>query len=430
MKERPSAARKPSGVGQLSLVEHALCPLDTRSSLVKNLVFDTRYYFTTAGGMRTSSRVRVFCPLGLSATDELYLWGLLALTLAQPDPQPELFATPHWCLRQLGVINQASRRGGRQYRQFAEALRRLSTVTYISDGFYDPVRAEHRRVSLGFFSYSLPEDDSSGRAWLIVWDPLFFRLASATAGHLRFDLALYRQLDTASRRLFLFASKVLSRCPQIRAIPLEEVGINLLGFSPTLTTRQMTAKVRRCLQVLTELQVLVDSEVFRTSPGRYFVRLARGPYFSTSSQRVVRTAPAESPMLETLLSLGFDSAAANRLIGKYPSRLLSEWIDITQAAIERFGPTYFKRSPMAFLVDSVSKATIGQRTPPDWWQELRKTETQRAEMTDGSRHLIARIRTELFGDGTEGHADNDAGDASAPLVPIAEILAGRQSSGD
>jgi len=105
-------------------------------------------------------------------SDELYLWGLLALTLLQPKPEPELFATPHWCLRQLGVINQTNKRGGRQYKQFAEAIRRLSAVTYMNDGFYDPIREEHRRVSFRFFSYSLPVDIQSSRAWRIAWDPM------------------------------------------------------------------------------------------------------------------------------------------------------------------------------------------------------------------------------------------------------------------
>ena len=96
------------------------------------------------------------CPLGLTAHDEFYLWGLLALTFSQPEPESEFHATPHYCLRQLGVIDQHDRRGGRQYRQFSTALERLSAVRYQNQAFYDPVRAEHRRVSFGLFSYSLP----------------------------------------------------------------------------------------------------------------------------------------------------------------------------------------------------------------------------------------------------------------------------------
>lgn len=428
-----SRQRNQIGIGQLSLVEHALCPLDPRTSLVDNLVFDAKYAYTPEGGRRQTALARIFCPLGLSAADELYLWGLLSLTLAQPDAPAELFATPHWCLRQLGMIDHASRRGGRQYRQFSEALRRLSAVTYISDGFYDPIRGEHRRVSLRFFSYSLPCEESSGRAWQIAWDPIFFKLASATAGHLRFDLSVYRQLDPASRRLFLFASKVLPRCAQLKAIPLQDVGTNLLGFSSTLTTRQLTAKVRRCLDSLSQRGVLSEAEVFRTSPGRYFVRMSRGPYFATAPAQLDRPAIVESPLLDPLVAIGFDNDSAARLIRKYPPRMLAQWIDITQAASERFGPSFFKRSPMAFLVDSVSKAAAGERTAPDWWHKLRRAERQRAELTEEGRNVFARIRSELFGaegivQAADGRRQNTPASSPAPLTPLGDVLAGKQTT--
>lgn len=397
MGRRATAIKRTTGIGQLSLVEHALCPLDSRSSLVENLVFDTKYFYSSDSAGRQVSRARIFCPLGLSAADELYLWGLLALTLLQPDPQPELFATPHWCLRQLGVINQINKRGGRQYQQFVDALRRLSTVTYMSDAFYDPIRSEHRRVSFRFFSYSLPLENGSSRAWRISWDPMFFELVKANAGHFRFDLAVYRELDAASRRLFLFASKVLSRRSNLKALPLEHVATNLLGFSATLQTREMKAKVSRCLAKLTEFHILSDAEVFRTSPGKYFVRMSRGPYFAEKAKREYAPTPHDSPLFETLLGIGFEEDAAARLIRKYPARLLSEWADITQAAEERFGKSFFNKSAMAFFVDSVANAAAGSRTAPDWWQELKRSEKQEQAMSVESRRIFSQIRRELFG---------------------------------
>ena len=93
MTGKATQSRKTTGIGQLSLVEHALCPLDARKSLVENLVFDSKYSFTSSSGERSTAMARVFCPLGLSAADELYLWGLLALTLIQPDPPPALYAS-------------------------------------------------------------------------------------------------------------------------------------------------------------------------------------------------------------------------------------------------------------------------------------------------------------------------------------------------
>ena len=117
------------GMGQLSFVEHALCPLDSLlSSVNRSAVHLTSHQFADKTGKRGIARVRISVPLGLTPTDEFYLWGLLALTCSQPDPSPEFSATPHYCLRQLQIIDQHSRRGGRQDRQFAESLARLAAV--------------------------------------------------------------------------------------------------------------------------------------------------------------------------------------------------------------------------------------------------------------------------------------------------------------
>lgn len=420
MAARNTATKRTTGIGQLSLVEHALCPLDPKASLTENLVFDSEYHYYLNSDSKRSARARVFCPLGLSAADELYLWGLLALTLLQPNPEPELFATPHWCLRQLGVINQTSKRGGRQYKQFAEAIRRLSALTYMNDGFYDPIREEHRRVSFRFFSYSLPVNLESGRSWRIAWDPIFFEMVQAAAGHFRFDLAIYRELDAASRRLFLFCSKVLPRRSHLNALRLEHVAINVLGFSSSVATRDIKVKVSKCLQNLIDLGVLSDAEVFKTSPGRYFVRLSRGSYFAQKSPRAYIAAAEDSPLFETLQSIGFEEAAAARLISKFPSRLLAEWADITQAAIERFGVSYFHKSPMAYLVDSVTKAAQGTRTCPDWWQDLKRAERQELEMTVESQRVFTQIRAELFGDVVEPTSPTKR--AEGPLASVSQIL--------
>ena len=119
-----------NGLGQLTLVEHALCPVDSRAGLVENLVFDASYPFKTTDGRWRRAKARVICPAGLSPNDEFYLWGLLALTLEQPDSDAELLATPHYCLRQLGLISDGTRIGGRQYQDFRSAIERLSLVSY------------------------------------------------------------------------------------------------------------------------------------------------------------------------------------------------------------------------------------------------------------------------------------------------------------
>ncbi len=154
-----------TGLGQLTLIEHALCPLDPRAALVANLVHEVEYGFTDTHRQQRRAQARLSCPLGLSAHDEFYLWGLLALTLGQRPADPEFCATPNYCLRQLGVIDPHARRGGYQYQQFAQAVERLALVRYRADHFYDPVRAERRKVSFGFFSYTLPLAPHSSRAW-------------------------------------------------------------------------------------------------------------------------------------------------------------------------------------------------------------------------------------------------------------------------
>ena len=107
----------------MTLVEHALCPLDAGQSLRENLVFETGYYYADKNRHQKKAAVKVTCPGGLSPSDEFYLWGLLALTFAECDPtgvsgvqaDSEFHATPHFCLRRLGLIDQHGNRSGRQY---------------------------------------------------------------------------------------------------------------------------------------------------------------------------------------------------------------------------------------------------------------------------------------------------------------------------
>src|SRR4029077_11972555 len=74
-----------SGRAQLSLVEHALCPLDAAASLRDHRVHEATSGYTDRTGHLKLAQVRVTCPSGLSAADEFVLWGLLALTFAQPE---------------------------------------------------------------------------------------------------------------------------------------------------------------------------------------------------------------------------------------------------------------------------------------------------------------------------------------------------------
>ncbi|TWU34897.1 hypothetical protein [Novipirellula artificiosorum] len=418
--------RRISGVGQLSLVEHALCPLDPRLSLVENAVYAASYSYSNQEGKRSQANTRVFAPLGLSASDELFLWGLLSLSLRGrgAEPESELVATPHWFLSQLGLINQSTRRGGRQYQQFREAIRRLSVVNYMNDAFYDPMRREHRQVSFGFLSYSLPAELRSSRAWKIAWNPIFFEMVQAIGGNFRFDLAQYRAFDTASRRLFLFVSKILSRRVQLQAVEFDQLSVDTLGFSPSVPRRVRKDKVSRHLQKLIDLQVLSEAKVYRTSTNKYFVSMTRGNYFSRQESHARERSPAESPMMDSLLAIGFEREPAVRLISRfrYRPRLLAEWCDITQAAIERFGKGFFKKSPMAFLIDSVDKASKGSRTPPDWWLEIKRLEQCKHDLTAEGRTVFAKLQSELFGKVPTDHRSTNAKNEKNSLTAIGTIL--------
>jgi hypothetical protein len=414
---RPSSRNpRKTGRGQLTLVEHALCPLDPNASLVENLVHESAYFFTDANRHWRQARARIICPSGLSANDEFYLWGLLALTFAQPEIDANLHATPHYCLRHLGVIDQHTRRGGRQYGDFATAIERLSQVTYLNDQFYDPVRAEHRKVSFGFLSYSLPLDPESSRAWRIAWDPIFFDIIRASGGSFRFDLAVYRELDPASRRLFLLLSKIMSRRSTSPRFDVRHLAVNVLGFAPTITTRDLKIKVWRCVERLIELQVVrsIDKEnLFRkTKRGEYAVTLECGDYFAKRRQPDKLLGSSETALDELLRNLGFDDDSIRRLLRRFPMAKLREWTDITLAAKERFGHAFFKKSPQAYLVDNLKNAVRGMRTPPDWWHDVRRAEARAqakshvatrktlvGEMLDvpeEARQAYERIAAEMF----------------------------------
>lgn len=398
-RHRRASVLATAGLGQLTLVEHALCPIDARTSLVPNLVFDTGFFLTDSQRHTRFARARVFCPLGLSAADEFYLWGLLALTFAQRCDDGLLCATPHYLLRQLGLIDQHARRGGRQYQQFAAAIERLSFVRYQNDRFYDPIRAEHRAVSFGFLSYSLPLDPRSSRAWRIAWDPIFFELLRPAGGHLWFDLATYRALDPACRRLFLFVCKVFARRSTTPRLPLRHLGEQVLGFSATLATRDLKAKVRRCVVRLSEQRIVGPASATYTKHGRgdYSLTLRRGAYFDRRRECPAAEVTHETPLHEPLRAVGLDEVTIRRLLRQYPVRLLQEWADITLAALERYGRSFFKKSSQAYFVDNVKHAATGSRTPPDWWHDLRKAE-QRRRSKDGTApeaSVLDRIAAEL-----------------------------------
>lgn len=362
-----------SGVSQLTLAEHALCPLDARSSLGRSGEHTATFRYSDRYGKRQTATAQVFCPLGMSAKDELILWGLLAITLANPDSEGELHATRHYCMRRLGLID-SNRRGGRQYQDFSKAIARIAAIRYQCDAFYDPIRSEHRRMGFGFFSYSLPLDDDSVRAWRFTWDPLFFEIVQASGGYLRFDLATYERLDVASRRLFLLLCKLFYRRRKTPRLNVRDVAEQVIGVAPTVSLRHQKAKVISSIQKLRRLEIVRDARIRRVSKGRFELTMHRGAFFG----RPIPEALVNSPLMEALIDLGMEQRDASRLIRRFTQKRVRLWLDITLAAQERRGASFFKVNPVAYLIDNLKHAANGNRMPPDWWQELQRAEERAA----------------------------------------------------
>lgn len=83
------------------------------------------------------------------------------------------------------------------------------------------------------------------------------------------------------------------------------------------------------------------------------------------------------PVSFPFLSIGLDSQASQRLLRKFPERMVTEWVDITLAAKERFDSSFFLKSPADYLADNLNHAVTGTRTAPDWWYDIRKAEERK-----------------------------------------------------
>ena len=378
------------GRAQLSLVEHALCPLDASAALAGPYIHESRYWYTDVNRHRKEARARIACPEGLSPTDEFYLWGLLSLTFSQRQPSPHFYATPYYCLRHLECIDPEVNSGGKNYVHFRHAVSRLSTVSYRNDHFYDPVRGEHRDVGFGFLSYSLPIDRKSSRAWRIEWDPIFFEFCQAAAAALRFDFQTYRALDPACRRLYLLLRKIFWRMDVSPAFDLCDLAVNVLGFSSSHETWKLKQKLVRCIVVLCDQHVIIlpegitDPKAMFTKSGKaqQTVRFHVGDHFRKPQADCLPSRPIDSPLYDPLHTIGLEDATIRHVLRTFDPRLIAECADMTLAARERFGVEFFKVGPQAYFVDNLKAQAGRTRTPPDWWRDLRKEEERRKWQAD------------------------------------------------
>lgn len=411
---RPNMAPvRSSGKAQLSLVEHALCPVDPRQSLREHLVHETTYGYADRNRHLKLATVRVICPSGLSPADEFVLWGLLALTFGQSEPSIEFHATPHFCLRRLGFIDRNCLKGGSQYVQFRDTVKRLARVIYENTAFYDAVRGEHREVAFGFLKYSLPIDPQSSRAWRFIWDQQFFELCQATGGSLWFDLDTYRRLDFASRRLFVLLQKIFHRSVLSPAFDVRRLSVDVLGFAPTIDMPHLKAKVAYCVERLAAEGIVArpadqqaQAPFQKHGVGKYSITLMRGPYFDQKRSTARSFTADESPLVDPLRAIGFDDAGIARVLRTYRAALIREWADITLAAKEHNGDEFFRKSPAAYFMDNIRNAADGKRTPPDWWHDMRREEKRRQREADREQfQKVAETDEEVaFKDYIEGEA--------------------------
>jgi 5-hydroxyisourate hydrolase-like protein (transthyretin family) len=244
-------------------------------------------------------------------------------------------------------------------------------------------------VSFGFLEYSLPTNPESHRAWRITWGTNFFEFCKAAGGYLLFDLDTYRQLDFASRRLFLALKKVFHRCPISPVYDVRHLGVNILGFAASTPTYNLKIKLSQCTKRLAKHEIIelpqgvdpdgvsIEGLFEKKGKGFYTIQFHRGRYFEKPQATRVPASAAESAMYEPLRAIGFEDAAIARIVTKYRPELIQTWTDITLAAKEKHGTGFFKRSPQAYFMDNIEKASQGTRTPPDWWHEYRKEEDRR-----------------------------------------------------
>jgi len=314
------------GMSQVSLVESALCPLDYQPGVA--LLHHSEFIYYDQQRKRRSGQVTVRAPIGLSPTDELILYGLLAITFADASPALELSATPHFLCRQLGLPV-----GGDHYGRLRESMRRLSEVTYRNSAWWDKPRAQHRDVGFHFLSHDLPsetDDPQEREPWTILWDPLFFRLMDQSRGFVWFDFATYRALkNAAARRGFLLLQKIFHHRELTPQFDLRSFAVEQLGYSADLELKSIRQKVKLLIKTWQELGIVApaaEAETFfsKQGPGRWTLCMPRGPRFEKPISRPWPHSGAitDHPAYEILQGLELTHAEIAELFARHKDRMI------------------------------------------------------------------------------------------------------------
>ena len=356
---------------QLTLVEHALCPIDAPSGAFTH---EAEYYYFK-NRSRKVGRAIVDCPRGMKPEDDLYLYGVLGEVFSHAEPNLNLYASASYLLTAFNMSSD----GGKNIAQLRETFHRLAAVSYSNAAFYDPIRREHRDVCFHLLSCDIPEANESKRPWRISIDPVFFDYCKSSGGCLVFDRRTYRKLNPSTRRLFLLLHKLFHGGKATTGyFRVDHLCVNQIGFAPGLRAADYNKKIKECAHKLANLeQIILPREGLkalceRRSKGIYEVRFHKGPKMGLETRPQVQN-ETNNPLYELLKSIeGLNDGCIRNVLRDCHEERIYQWVDATIMAREKKGEngrSYFRRSEAAFFYEGV----MSRRHPPNWYYDERRT---------------------------------------------------------
>lgn len=141
----------------------------------------------------------------------------------------------------------------------------------------------------------------------------------AAGGRFQFDLQTYKELDAASRRLFLLLHKICYRRRTSPVFCVKELMTSVLGYSETLSNSERNRKLKQiAIRLHRKGVVQFHSKDIRNSDGQWRIQFQRGDYFEALREARDQAVAGRSPLVDALISMGFESDDAGRICGRYP----------------------------------------------------------------------------------------------------------------
>jgi hypothetical protein len=144
-------------------------------------------------------------------------------------------------------------------------------------------------------------------------------------------------------------------------------------------------------EILATPPAATDRVFHKQGKGRYGAQFVRGTYFDRRRPTRKALAIEDSPLSDPLRAIGFDSAAVGRILAGFPVEQIQLWADVTLAAMEHKGPSFFRRSPEAFFMDNLQNAVRGKRTPPEWFWYGRKSSSVAPITLDACEIIASKL---------------------------------------